>query len=77
MLSHSHANKVGWPFALALGCCFPPTHLDTDTVVPPRGQQVVHNLEAGRALGEVHCRDVHQALELGVDVVPQEIHERD
>jgi hypothetical protein len=33
---------------------------------------MVHHLKARGALGEVHARDVDEALELGVDMVAQE-----
>jgi len=57
--------------------CSSPSHLDANAIIPAWGEQVVHHLEACWALREVHRRDVHQAFELAVDVVAQEVHEGD
>ncbi len=48
------------------------TYLDAYAVVPAWRQDVVHHLKACGALREVHCSDVYEALELGVDMVTQE-----
>lgn len=51
-------------------------HLDTDAIVVAWRQQMVDNLEACSPLWEVHRGDVHKTLELRVDVVAQEVAER-